>query len=238
MAVLGQLAASITHELTQPLGGIRTLSGQRGRVHAPRQPWRGAGEPVHRGPAGRPDGAHHRPAQEFFAQVELASRGDRRGPHRGAGPVSVPAAPAARTGGDGQPLPARAVDRLVRCQPAGAGAGQPGRQRAGCHARRAAQDPADHRRTAAGAGAAGHRHPCAGQWQGPERGRLRPPLRAVLHHQGQWRRLGAGSGDLPRYCRRIQWRPDGAQRPGRGACFTLTVPLWQPTMHPKTPHTP
>lgn len=27
MAVLGQLAASITHELTQPLGGIRTLSG-------------------------------------------------------------------------------------------------------------------------------------------------------------------------------------------------------------------
>lgn len=27
MAVLGQLAASITHELTQPLGGIRTLAG-------------------------------------------------------------------------------------------------------------------------------------------------------------------------------------------------------------------
>ena len=27
MAVLGQLAASITHELTQPLGAIRTLSG-------------------------------------------------------------------------------------------------------------------------------------------------------------------------------------------------------------------
>ncbi|MDT8991075.1 ATP-binding protein [Curvibacter sp. APW13] len=40
MAVLGQLAASITHELTQPLGGIRTLSGnaaeflRRGNVDA------------------------------------------------------------------------------------------------------------------------------------------------------------------------------------------------------------
>lgn len=30
MAVLGQMAASITHELTQPLGGIRTLSGNAG----------------------------------------------------------------------------------------------------------------------------------------------------------------------------------------------------------------
>lgn len=40
MAVLGQLAASITHELTQPLGGIRTLSGnaaeflRRGKLDA------------------------------------------------------------------------------------------------------------------------------------------------------------------------------------------------------------
>ncbi len=40
MAVLGQLAASITHELTQPLGGIHTLAGnaaeflRRGRVDA------------------------------------------------------------------------------------------------------------------------------------------------------------------------------------------------------------
>jgi two-component system C4-dicarboxylate transport sensor histidine kinase DctB len=26
--------------------------------------------------------------------------------------------------------------------------------------------------------------------------------------------------------------------PGAGACFTLTVPLWQPTMHPKVSPTP
>ena len=53
---------------------------------------------------------------------------------------------------------------------------------------------------------------------------------------------GAGLGLGLVICRDIAAEFKGGltarNAPGAGACFTLTVPLWQPSMHPKIPPTP
>ena len=69
MAMLGQIATGITHELTQPLGAIRTLSGNAVEFMRRGEFEEVPGNLQHHRPPGRPDGRHHPAAQALRAQV-------------------------------------------------------------------------------------------------------------------------------------------------------------------------
>ncbi len=238
MAVLGQLAASITHELTQPLGAIRTLSGN-------------AAEFLRRGNAAA--------AQENLSiMARLVEQMARIiDPLKSFSRKST-ACPEATDAG-------RVVEQALflfqlrlrhekveadnRCQP--------GQWTVWCDANRLEQvlinlignaldalRDAPHKRLQITAEALPAAQPpaLAIHVQDSGKGLSETDLAHLFQPFYTTKASGAGLGLGLVICRDIAAEFQGELQahnvPGGGACFTLTVPLWQASMHPKTPVTP
>jgi len=238
MAVLGQLAASITHELTQPLGGIRTLAGN-------------AAEFMRRG--------NHGAAQENLSIV--ARLVDQMGriidPLKSFSRKSSSRPEAADVGRIVEQalflfqlrLRHEQVETDNRCEP--------GRWIAWCDANRLEQvlvnlvgnaldamRDAPHKTLRITAELRPEQVPpaIAIQVQDSGKGLSEADFAHLFEPFYTTKASGAGLGLGLVICRDIAAEFKGGltagNAPGAGACFTLTVPLWQPTMHPKVSPTP
>ncbi|MDP2220274.1 MAG: ATP-binding protein [Hydrogenophaga sp.] len=237
MAVLGQLAASITHELTQPLGAIRTLSGN-------------AVEFMRRG--------NHSAAQENLSIVarlvdQMARIIDPLKSFSRKSTVRPEPTDVGRTVEQALFLfqlrqRHEQVDVDNRCAP--------GEWIAWCDANRLEQvlvnlvgNALDAMRDAprktlliSAELRAAHEPPLiAIEVQDTGKGLSKADLTHLFEPFYTTKASGAGLGLGLVICRDIaaEFQGDLTARnvPGAGACFTLTVPLWQPAMHPKVPHT-
>ena len=238
MAVLGQLAASITHELTQPLGGIRTLSGN-------------AAEFMRRG--------NHGAAQENLSIVarlvdQMARIID---PLKSFSRKSSSRPEATDVGRIVEQalflfqlrLRHEQVETDNRCEP--------GRWIAWCDANRLEQVLVNLVGNALDAMRDAPRKTLqitaelrpdqvppaiAIQVQDTGKGLSEADFAHLFEPFYTTKATGAGLGLGLVICRDIAAEFKGGltahNAPGAGACFTLTVPLWQPSMHPKIPPTP
>lgn len=238
MAVLGQLAASITHELTQPLGGIRTLSGN-------------AAEFMRRG--------NHGAAQENLSIVarlvdQMARIID---PLKSFSRKSSSRPEATDVGRIVEQalflfqlrLRHEQVETDNRCEP--------GRWIAWCDANRLEQVLVNLVGNALDAMRDAPRKTLqitaelrpdqvppaiAIQVQDTGKGLSEADFAHLFEPFYTTKATGAGLGLGLVICRDIAAEFKGGltahNAPGAGACFTLTVPLWQPSMHPKVPPTP
>ena len=238
MAVLGQLAASITHELTQPLGGIRTLSGN-------------AAEFMRRG--------NHGAAQENLSIVarlvdQMARIID---PLKSFSRKSSSRPEATDVGRIVEQalflfqlrLRHEQVETDNRCEP--------GRWIAWCDANRLEQVLVNLVGNALDAMRDAPRKTLqitaelrpdqvppaiAIQVQDTGKGLSEADFAHLFEPFYTTKATGAGLGLGLVICRDIAAEFKGGltahNAPGAGACFTLTVPLWQASLHPKTPVTP
>jgi two-component system C4-dicarboxylate transport sensor histidine kinase DctB len=238
MAVLGQLAASITHELTQPLGGIRTLSGN-------------AAEFMRRG--------NHGAAQENLSIVarlvdQMARIID---PLKSFSRKSSSRPEATDVGRIVEQalflfqlrLRHEQVETDNRCEP--------GRWIAWCDANRLEQVLVNLVGNALDAMRDAPRKTLqitaelrpdqvppaiAIQVQDTGKGLSEADFAHLFEPFYTTKATGAGLGLGLVICRDIAAEFKGSltahNAPGAGACFTLTVPLWQASLHPKTPVTP
>ncbi|MDO9031447.1 MAG: ATP-binding protein [Hydrogenophaga sp.] len=240
MAVLGQLAASITHELTQPLGGIRTLSGN-------------AAEFMRRG--------NHGAAQENLSIVarlvdQMARIID---PLKSFSRKSSSRPEATDVGRIVEQalflfqlrLRHEKVETDNRCEP--------GRWIAWCDANRLEQVLVNLVGNALDAMRDAPRKTLRITAElRPEQEQVPPVIAIQVQDSGKGlseadfahlfepfyttKASGAGLGLGLVICRDIAAEFQGALQahnvPEGGACFTLTVPLWQASLHPKTPVTP
>lgn len=238
MAVLGQLAASITHELTQPLGGIRTLSGN-------------AAEFMRRG--------NHGAAQENLSIVarlvdQMARIID---PLKSFSRKSSSRPEATDVGRIVEQalflfqlrLRHEKVETDNRCEPS--------QWIAWCDANRLEQvlvnlignaldamrdAPSKTLQITAGLRADQVPPAIAIQVQDSGKGLSEADFAHLFEPFYTTKATGAGLGLGLVICRDIAAEFKGSltahNAPGAGACFTLTVPLWQASLHPKTPVTP
>ncbi len=189
LAVIGQLATGIAHELNQPLAALRTLSGNARKLRAatsrpPTATWRAS------------------PSWSTAWAASLASSSpSRASPRAGRRRYRCGVRSTTRCSCFEQRCQRAGVlvnieltppELLaVRCQPARTGAGQPGRQCARCDGRPADAQAGHQRRAARRADRAAGARPRAR----PGRRGAQPSVRALLHHQGGWQRPRTRAGD-------------------------------------------